>query len=386
MIKEDEYLERVVAGIHAISSNAADVRWNEKINGRQFDVVVRFQLGTLSYLVLVEVKNRTRRASASDVEAFVTKARDHQANKAVFVTMAGFQEGAVTVAKRHGVDLFKIKFDTDDFALSATTTYLTHENPDYVGDSTPHLAISDPVLTDVIEKTRLRYDDGRWFDVPSEASQMNYYAAKTLLGDGRVLGEVMQSAPQRFLDEGRSRTETIEVIPVVDIMPPDEYHFPKGTLTQVEVTLVTRMSRILSGNIGIEPTAFSCPVIYRNVLTGEETKYTLDQLPLNTAPLLVGNFYLQLHPLRYFHCAEVRNGKVTWRLIESFQHQQLIRSTFIQDEKYGSFYVPVSDKATISRLEGRLIDFLDLAPSPQLVEPRGRVRKPKRRPKALRGR
>src|SRR3546814_9627973 len=68
MIKEDEYLERVVAGIHAVSSGDAEVIWNESINGRQFDVVVRFQLGTLAYLVLVEVKNRSRRASAQRSE------------------------------------------------------------------------------------------------------------------------------------------------------------------------------------------------------------------------------------------------------------------------------------------------------------------------------
>ena len=37
MISEDEYLERVVAGIHAASSADADVCWNEVINGRQFD-------------------------------------------------------------------------------------------------------------------------------------------------------------------------------------------------------------------------------------------------------------------------------------------------------------------------------------------------------------
>ncbi|MBT2134643.1 restriction endonuclease [Croceibacterium sp. LX-88] len=385
MISNDEYLERVVAGIHAISSNDADVRWNEKINGRQFDVVVRFRLGTLNYLVLVEVKNRTRRASASDVEAFVTKARDQQASKAVFVTMAGFQEGAVSVAERHGVDLFKITFDSAAIALSATTTYFTHHNPDYVGDPTPTLTISEPTLTDVIEKVRLRYADARWFDVPSEASQMNYYAAQTQLEDGRVLGELMQTVPQRFLEEGRSRTETIELSPALEIIPPDEYHFPFGTLARIELTLVARMSRFLSGNIGIEPTSFSCPVIYTNVLTGEHTTYTLDQLPLNTAPLSAGKFYLQLHPMRYFHCAEVKNNKVTWHLIESFQHHQLIRSTYIQDEKYGAFYVPVSDKPTIKRLEGRLAEYLSPSRPPTPVEPSARALKRKRRPKALRG-
>jgi hypothetical protein len=107
MISDDEYLERIVAGIHAVSTDGADVRWNDVINGRQFDVVVRFKLGTLNYLVLVEVKNRIRKAQAEDLDAFVTKAHDQNANKAVFVTAAGFQEGAVAVAKRHGIDLFR---------------------------------------------------------------------------------------------------------------------------------------------------------------------------------------------------------------------------------------------------------------------------------------
>src|SRR3546814_350328 len=285
MIKEDEYLERVVAGIHAVSSGDAEVIWNESINGRQFDVVVRFQLGTLAYLVLVEVKNRSRRASAQDVEAFVTKARDQQASKAVFVTVAGFQEGAVAVAKRHGVDLFTVAFDKNMPTLSATGTYISLHNPDYAGDPIPQLSIGEPTLVDVIEDAELEYSDGRRFAVPSEASQMNYYAAKTLLGDGRTLGDVMQTASQRWLAEGRSRTETIELPSGVVISPPDEYHFPAGMLARLRLTLVTRMSRPLSGNIGIEPTSFRNPVSYTNDLTGEKTTYTLDQLPLNTSPL-----------------------------------------------------------------------------------------------------
>jgi len=389
MIKEDEYLERIVAGIHAISSGNADVRWNERINGRQFDVVVRFHLGTLAYLVLVEVKNRTRRATAQDIEAFVTKASDQQASKAVFVTVAGFQEGAVAVAKRHGVDLFTIAFDTETPTLSTNTTYLSQRNPHYAGDPTPQLSIGEPTLVDVIEDVELEYADGRLFAVPSEASQMNYYAAKSVLGDGRTLGDVMQTAPQRWIAEGKSRVETIDLEPTVTIAPPDEYHFPSGTLARLRLTLVARMSRVLSGNIRIEPTSFSNPVQYKNVLTGEETTYTLGQLPLNTAPLKPGGFYLQLHPLRYFHCAEIAGSTVTWQLIESFQSCQLIRGTYTQNEKYGAFYVPVSDSVTLRRLEGRLADYLRLSTAEDISTPTrapDRDSKRKKKPKALRGR
>ncbi len=124
MIGEDEYLERIVAGIHAVTSSDADVSWNEVINGRQFDVVVRFALGTLRYLVLIEVKNKTRRASAQDLDAFVTKARDQNSNKAVFVSAAGFQAGAIEVGKRHGVDLFQVSFDEEQLELSTTSGYI----------------------------------------------------------------------------------------------------------------------------------------------------------------------------------------------------------------------------------------------------------------------
>lgn len=48
MISADEYLERVVAGVQAATTKDAEVLWNDKINGRQFDVSVRFTSGTLS--------------------------------------------------------------------------------------------------------------------------------------------------------------------------------------------------------------------------------------------------------------------------------------------------------------------------------------------------
>ena len=125
MTGDDEYLERIVAGIQTMTTAGATVSWNEVINGRQFDVVVRFKLGTLRYLVLIEVRNRTRKTAASDMDAFVLKAGDQNANKAVFVTAAGFQDGAIIVAKRHGVDLFTLTFDEAGMHLPSQATFLT---------------------------------------------------------------------------------------------------------------------------------------------------------------------------------------------------------------------------------------------------------------------
>lgn len=385
MISEDEYLERVVAGIHAASSAGADVRWNEVINGRQFDVVVRFQLGTLRYLVLIEVKNRTRRAAASDVEAFVTKARDQNANKVVFVTAAGFQEGAVDVARRHCLDLFTVTFDETEIDLSTAGSFAFQMNPDATGTEPLEFEVGEPQLVTVIEDVRLLFADGGAFELPSEASQMTYYAEKTILSDGRTLGELMMSVPgwAPALDE--TRQEEIEVDPPLRVEPPDGYYFPPGTLRRLVLTIAGRMSRPLSGNVKIESSSFRCPVVYTNVLTGESRRYTLDQLPLNTGSVAPGHFYFQLHPLRYFYCDSKTGSLIRWHLIESFQGGQMIRSTYTQQSIYGAFYIPVRDKAILRRLEGRLRDYFSLSGRPLSrsgfrTPPRGgKARRPKNR-------
>src|SRR3546814_1858342 len=106
-----------------ISDWSSDVCSSDLINGRQFDVVVRFQVGTLRYLVLIEVKNRSRKVTAEHIESFVTKARDQNASKTVVVSAAGFQSGAVLVAERHGVDLFTVTFDESKIRLPSEMTY-----------------------------------------------------------------------------------------------------------------------------------------------------------------------------------------------------------------------------------------------------------------------
>jgi hypothetical protein len=175
MIGDDEYLERLVAGIQAVSTGGADVRWNEELNGRQFDVVVRFKMGTLQYLVLIEVKNRTRKAGAEDLDDFVTKARDQNANKAVFVTTAGFQSGAIEVAKRHGIEIFTLTFDEKDIRLPRNATWISTRNPLAPKDAKPEFNIGEPELVANIEQASLTYADGSEGEIPSEQSQMNYY-------------------------------------------------------------------------------------------------------------------------------------------------------------------------------------------------------------------
>jgi hypothetical protein len=354
MISDDEYLERIVAGIQSVTMRGADVTWNEIINGRQFDVVVRFMLGTLRYLVLIEVKNRTRKTSTSDMDAFVSKARDQNANKAVFVTAAGFQSGAIAVAKRHAVDLFTVTFDDNEISLPQNAGYVTLRK---TGGPLvpPEFHVGDLKLVTLIERASLRYEDGEEFEMPSEASQMTYYVRQTKLEDGRTLEDLVLAAP--FLNKvalDQSLSEVLTLDPPQGIKPPDSFFFPPGIITAIHCHITGRNAREIHGNTAIEPTLFTMPVVYTNVLTGENERFSLDLLPIGVARVSVGQFYFSYHPLKYYYCDAIRRHSVRWYLVESFQTGDLLQAEMTQNIKYSHHYIPVTDAKIINRLQARL--------------------------------
>ena len=156
---------------------------------------------------------------------------------------------------------------------------------------------------------------------------------------------------------GKTITDEIVLTQPMRVTPPDEYFFPSGILQKIDLSIAGREGRSISGNVFIEPTSLQNPVLYTNALTGEVTRYTLDQLPLGTSRIVPGRFYFQVHPLRYFHCALIEGDLITWDLIESFQGENLFRATYNQEVQYGRFYIPVADKGTQKRLERRLEDY-----------------------------
>ncbi len=114
--KKWEHFERLVAAVHRAADEGADVRWNEKINGRQFDVVVRYTKGLYNFLIVVECKDYKTPVPVSDVEAFVTKSRSAKANRAIIASSCGFQSGAAKVAREHDIVLLHFQERDRDYA------------------------------------------------------------------------------------------------------------------------------------------------------------------------------------------------------------------------------------------------------------------------------
>lgn len=102
--------ERFVAAIQKVEASGAQVVWNERINGRQFDVTIRKAVGQDTELTVIEARDYSKKpVGATDVEAFVTKARDAGAHKAAMVVPGRFTRGALRVAEKHGVELRTLK-------------------------------------------------------------------------------------------------------------------------------------------------------------------------------------------------------------------------------------------------------------------------------------
>jgi hypothetical protein len=128
----------------------------------------------------------------------------------------------------------------------------------------------------------------------------------------------------------------------------------------VEIEIEPGKARPLKGNALIEPSALQPTVVYENVMTGESFQFQIDELPLGMASAVAGKFYFSYHPLRYYYCDSVAEGIVKWHMVESFQNGELIRVTYTQKVQYSVYYIPVTDKRTIRRLEKRLKDYLAL--------------------------
>lgn len=364
MIADDEYLERIVAGIHAVTTIDADVVWNDKINGRQFDVSVRFRIGTLNYLVLIEVKNKSRRATASDLEAFVQKARDNGSNKSVFVTAAGFQSGAVDVAMRHKVDIFTVGFDRAEVRLPDNISIIQRQLRPLQEGEVPHFEVSEPMTAPTLTSLSFRYATGAIWEMPNEQSQMGYYLRKTMVGGVPIADLVGQRVPDE-INLLEKRTDKVVFSAPRRLTPPDDYFFPGGYIVGFDITFEGVTARTISGNIGIDPGLFSSPVVYTNAITGEETKYSLNTLPLGNEAVVAGEFYFINHPLAYYVCAAIEGDLVRWHLIESFQNGERLSATYTQQRRYASGYIPVTDKMIRKRLQRRLEHYLKISNNPR---------------------
>jgi hypothetical protein len=88
------------------------VTLHEKISGvdgtYDFDATVRFELGGLAFLVLVEAKRHTNPIKRELVQVLHQKVQSVGAHKGAMISTAPYQSGALEFAKTHGIALVTV--------------------------------------------------------------------------------------------------------------------------------------------------------------------------------------------------------------------------------------------------------------------------------------
>lgn len=336
-----EKLERLVAAIHHAESHGAIVTWNDKIQGRQFDVTLRFKYGLHEYLTVIECKDYKDKIPVEKIDAFVTKARDINANKAVIVSTNGYQSGCFDVAKRHGVKLLTIneKVEIDLSSLASEVT--------------PALNIFD---------VRLLKSDGKEIILEDAGGRLHY-----LMKHIRLSFDGKQISPNQLISMWQLKSPKLNF----DIDSFISLPLPQNTIADIPY----------EGKENVKEIRFKCkivkafipngPVLDMHVLEGMATRYDLLNeageiehtarlselnLGFDTVPI-PGKFYAIPRLHNYYYCDSINDDTVTWILIESYQHGDLLQATLTQDIKYAHYYIEVTEKTRLERLRKMLTNY-----------------------------
>jgi hypothetical protein len=337
-------LERLVAAINATQMSGAAVKWDDKINGRQFDVTIRFELGNYSYLTVVECKNQGRRVPVEKVEAFVTKSNGVNANKAVMVSTSGFQTGAIEVAKDHGVDLVILDEEVD------------YPEGDLISIVIPTANILNISLIRRGKRPPLEYEDG---------PKLHYLVLNTFIIKGSeklTLDGVLSNWINKNCAVLTYDGDVFE-IPIASgclVEIPE-----KGILNNIRaIKFTVRVvdARPLTGP-ALDPYLMEKQHTYfriNNVIDGKDTRVKLSDIDHGfDTEIKEGCFYTAPSLGYNYYCEKIEGDLITWWLLESYQHGHKIDVTFTQTIENAKGYQLIVDTKLINRLRDRVRKYLE---------------------------
>jgi hypothetical protein len=347
MDKKWKKFERVVAAIHVAENSGATVTWNDHINGRQFDVAIRFKFQFYDYLTLIECKDEQAHVEAEYVDAFVTKSRDAGANKAIIVSSSGFQSGAKKVAERHNIELFtltEIQEMPEGTLTESIISFLvllpvgfwktgTHEiinlskhpaQREYEINNIPMIGMGPLKLIDLLKPYAQLIAP---FDIP---------------GVPKFGGD--------FPDATQKRQKK-----VITLQLGTKIRFP-GSSTEIPVSHLLLSYWMQDARLvgRVDP---STQYQYRNERTEETTTINAEDIRLGfDTKLEAGTFYYQPVP-RFYYCESIEKNGALMFLIESYEHGQLVQAKAIVPFCDAGDFLELTDQKEIERLRPVLDQF-----------------------------
>jgi hypothetical protein len=331
--------EKLVAALHIAEQKGAVIKWNDEIDGRQFDVTIRFKNGFYDYLTVIECKDYKKPVAVEKVDALATKSRDAKADKAVMVSASGFQKGAIKVAQKHNISLFTLK------SLSST--------------SSSKIAQSfSPILLVYFIRFNVEAKN-ECVAIPEETGVM-----RSLMRDIKIIVEHNEICPEEIISNHRNDiTELATCIPQTYeiLFPPKTIMIPPNTLKRDNISallldfcLISENQLIKKPNVGIDNYLSEDIYEFVDELKGKTNVIDSSKYELGFDTVLEeGKFYKNPHLDFSYYCKSVGKTEAELCLVESYQFDQLFQLTFLIDFERGkiSQFVEVTDKGEISRLK-----------------------------------
>lgn len=340
--------ERLVAAIHQALDPDATVTWNEKIEGRQFDVTIRFKKGLHRYLTVIECKEYANPVPVEKVEAFVTKAGDARANLVVIASSSGFQSGAVRAAERHNVTLLRLTDSPNVTPLFGST---------WDG--------SEVALH--IKRIELHYADGDRSVLPETLGAMTYYTSKISVEIDGVRTPLREIAEKESLAvPGEAPLNCYQVVrvefpPLTSLRAPNDGEYTSKEIRALEIHAGNVLARKLVGSLAYDLELLQPDVLVENILSGESQTISRQGLALGSADCFrPGKFYEHPQNGYFYYCEAIEGEDAKIYLVESFQHGDLIRAELTMNAKLSNHYWEVTDKRSIARLGRRLMQMMDM--------------------------
>ena len=338
-----EKFERLVAAINATKMKGADVKWNDKINGRQFDVVIRFNLGDYKYLTVVECKDYKTKIPVEKVEAFVTKSRGVKANKAVIFSASGFQSGCKKVAKHYNVDLVTLK-QTIDAPKEFLESLIT-----------PAINIYKIHLKQFGSKRGVLFDEG-----PKLPYLVNNTTVKVSKGKAISLNSIL-------LHWGNANLSLLS-----DIESEYSIEIQRGTIVKVpdmesiyNIKSIVFTAKIIDAKIADSPALDpylmlrkSRKVILLDALTGSKSELMFSDIEHGfDTTLKAKTFYYSPNTGFNYYCKKIEDELVHWLLLESYQHGKKFDVDYTQTIENSIGYVEITKKQELDKLKKYLKKF-----------------------------
>lgn len=326
--------ERLVAAIHKLTHEGATITWNDVIDGRQFDVTLRFQFGLYTYLTVIECRDYNSPVPVGDIDAFVPKSRDVGAHKAIMITTSGFQEGAFTVAKRHGIELCTLE------EVDAVPEHFI------VKGLTPAVNILGIELLSRQGKTLRCLSD--------ESNIMGYYVNATIFYFGSH-----QSTLKSLLDKWQVKT-----VEVVDDQDKEFFmQLPRNTKVRyphedhnIAVDRVRFTAKIFTCQIvnagGLDPYIIPGDWAMTNLTTRETRRFDSRIIRRGFGNSFeVGEFYVNPNLGFNYFCEKIHEEEITLVLVESYQHGTIIQARITLGIDQADHFLPIKDGEEIKRLQ-----------------------------------